>query len=249
MGEQSFQAAVPRSHAAALLRTGLNPCPQRTEPRAPSLPSHGRMIAIPTVGLLGVPSSPSDHGGLFFSMSASVNLSLSPELVVCARCSCVMLSPGFLIPSPLHCPFPGVRVPSEARGCRSLTWRWPLHAVFLALAWLRAGWWRCCKRASECVCEVEVCASLQDLPSNPASCAFPSQQGTWLCFFSLLPCVFFCFLSCSPSLFPALSLFLCFFLFCFSSRKSKRGKGKGQKRKRKKGRYKPPSLYVCVLCL
>ncbi|KQK84262.1 vascular endothelial growth factor A [Amazona aestiva] len=32
-------------------------------------------------------------------------------------------------------------------------------------------------------------------------------------------------------------------------KKSKRGKGKGQKRKRKKGRYKPLSLYVCVLCL
>lgn len=189
------------------------------------------MIAIPAVGLLGVPSSPSDHGSLFFSMSASVSLSWSPELVVCSRCSCVMLSPGFLIPSPLHCPSPGAWVPSETRGCRQPHVEVAsVHAVFLALAWLRAGWWRCCKRASECVCEVEVCASLRDLPSNPASCAFPSQQGTWLCFFSLLPSVFFCFLSCSPSLSCSLSLSLFFFvLFFFQKIKARKGEGSKEK--------------------
>lgn len=84
-----------------------------------------------------------------------------------------------------------------------------------------------------------------DLPSSPASCASPSQQGTWLYFFSPLPCVFFRFLSLSP--FLSFSLSFSVFLFCFSSRKSKRGKGKGQKRKRKKGRYKPLSFH-CEPC-
>lgn len=234
MGEQSFRAAFSCSHAAALLRTGLNPCPRRTEPRALSLPSHGRMIAIPAARLLGVPSLSSGHGSLFLHVSQC-----EPELVTRAGClRSLQLRDAFTrlpdsFPSPLpHCPSAGVREPSEARGCRQPHEVASVHAVSLALAWLWAGWWRCCKRASECVCEVEVYASLWDLPSNPASCAFPSQQGTWLCFFfSLLPCVFFCFLSCSPSLFPSLSLFLCFFFFLFFFQKIKARKGEGSKEK------------------
>lgn len=73
-------------------------------------------------------------------MSASVSLSLSPELVVCARCSCVMLSPGFLIPSPLHCPTAppqGCGNPQRPVDADSLM-RWP-QCTLCPWRWLGCG--------------------------------------------------------------------------------------------------------------
>lgn len=57
----------------------------------------------------------------------------------------------------------------------------------------------------------------------------PSQQGTWLYFFSLLPCVFFRFLSISPFLSPSLSFSFFFFLFFFQKIKARKGEGSKEK--------------------
>lgn len=56
-----------------------------------------------------------------------------------------------------------------------------------------------------------------------------SQQGTWLYFFSLLPCIFFRFLSVSPFLSFSLSPFLFFFLFFFQKIKARKGEGSKEK--------------------
>lgn len=186
-------------------------------------------------------------------MSASVSLSLSPELVVCARCSCVMLSPGFLIPSPLHCPT------APPQGCGNPQRPVDAGSLMRCPQCTLCPWrWLGCGQAGGGAARgpVSVCARWRSMlrsgtcpPILPHVLSPPSKAHGCVFFFLFFLAFSSVFSLALPLSFLLSLSFSVFFFFCFSSRKSKRGKGKGQKRKRKKGRYKPPSLYVCVPCL
>lgn len=75
----------------------------------------------------------------------------------------------------------------------------------------------------------------------------PSQQGTWLYFFSLLPCVFFRFFSISPFLSPSLSFSFFFFVFLPENQSEERGRVKRESA-RKAGTNHSACTFVSSAC-
>lgn len=98
-----------------------------------------------------------------------------------------------------------------------LCWWWSLPNL-LALAWLWAGWLRCWqerRRAGECVCEVEICASAPGLALQSCLMCFPPPSKAHGCIFFLFFLAFSSIFSLSLPLPFLLSLFLWFFFFFF----------------------------------
>lgn len=168
-------------------------------------------------------------------MSASVSLSLSPELVVCARCSCVMLSPGFLIPSPLHCPtapLQGCGNPQRPVDAGSLM-RWP-QCTLCPWRWLGCGQagggaargpvsvcarWRSMLRSGTCP---PILPHVLSPPSKAHGCVF------FFLFFLAFSSVFSLALPLSFLLSLSFSVFF-FFLFFFQKIKARKGEGSKEK--------------------
>lgn len=169
-------------------------------------------------------------------MSASVSLSLSPELVVCARCSCVMLSPGFLIPSPLHCPTAppqGCGNPQRPVDADSLM-RWP-QCTLCPWRWLGCGQagggaargpvsvcarWRSMLRSGTCP---PILPHVLSPPSKAHGCVF------FFLFFLAFSSVFSLALPLSFLLSLSFSVFFFFFLFFFQKIKARKGEGSKEK--------------------
>lgn len=186
-------------------------------------------------------------------MSASVSLSLSPELVVCARCSCVMLSPGFLIPSPLHCPTAppqGCGNPQRPVDADSLM-RWP-QCTLCPWRWLGCGQagggaargpvsvcarWRSMLRSGTCP---PILPHVLSPPSKAHGCVF------FFLFFLAFSSVFSLALPLSFLLSLSFSVFF-FFVFLPENQSEERGRVKRESA-RKAGTNHPACTFVSPAC-
>lgn len=187
-------------------------------------------------------------------MSVSVRLRLSPGTVVCTHCSCVMLSRSFLFlpPHPLslsHCPSEAPADPPLLAAALLEVVSAESPGVGLAVGRLVAVLAGAQEGRRRCVQGGDLCFGPGTCPPVLPHVLPPSQQGTWLYFFfSLLPCVFFRFLSISPFLSFSLSLSLSvFFVFLPENQSEERGRVKRESA-RKAGTNQPACTFVSSAC-